>query len=753
MSFSRFRTILLLLLSGVAAATCGMAVASGTGGGIDVQVTVGTDLAPDACAATTSLDVLVGDKVNFCYRVTNNSATPLAYQSLDDSVDGAILSEENLVIAPGATVQYNRIRVVAGGQGGERTTTWTARDARPDYTPSPRAGAFIDIASRPTVMDLDPASNGSDPTGAGMTPVDVPFSFPFYGVMANQLCVGVDGVAQVGIDRCILFPVASAPVPAAGMGTAILPLWDDFAGKESFCDPDCVEIWGTVYADTLGTAPNRQFVVEWFDLRHEQGGANEDRATFELIIDEATGKLSFEYLDVEYTAYGNFYGAPDVCNDGVCAAIGLQQDDDWATSYSFSEASITSDSAIDWIPTTPTTYSAQASVTLDIGKPVAALPSSIAGSAAPGAQTSVTLTLANTGDRDLNWTLDQGAVQNLPWNAEETVPAYISRMLVADYPTMDNTLLGFDAADPATNAPIGPIHRIYEAGAFIDDDFSTLYQVAGWHEVGGTNIFTTEVLERVDTTTAEITRVGDTGVGPYEMIMGLAWDPTTSTLFAAITAQDGSGTTLASVDRYTGSITRLMPVTGIEFPMLLGLAIDSAGHMYSVDQNSNSLLQIDSHSGVATVVGPIGDEIAIMLTGALAFDRSRDVLYMTGATADILGGTYIVDLASGYAGLTGTIGTDQQLASALAIATAGGPCTGATPAAWLSFDPAQGVVAAGGEQSITVGLDASALAEGHYEATLCLHSDDPYRHTIPVQVAFDVGGDVDTIYANGFEAQ
>jgi len=192
MSFSRFRTILLLLLSGVAAATCGMAVASGTGGGIDVQVTVGTDLAPDACAATTSLDVLVGDKVNFCYRVTNNSATPLAYQSLDDSVDGAILSEENLVIAPGATVQYNRIRVVAGGQGGERTTTWTARDARPDYTPSPRAGAFIDIASRPTVMDLDPASNGSDPTGAGMTPVDVPFSFPFYGVMANQLCVGVD---------------------------------------------------------------------------------------------------------------------------------------------------------------------------------------------------------------------------------------------------------------------------------------------------------------------------------------------------------------------------------------------------------------------------------------------------------------------------------------------------------------------------------------------------------------------------------
>jgi hypothetical protein len=193
-------------------------------------------------------------------------------------------------------------------------------------------------------------------------------------------------------------------------------------------------------------------------------------------------------------------------------------------------------------------------------------------------------------------------------------------------------------------------------------------------------------------------------------------------------------------------------VTGIEFPMLVGLAIDSEGHMYSIDQNTNSLIEIDSSSGVATVIGPIGEEVLLLLTGPLAFDRARDVLYMTGVTADILGGTYIVDLASGYASLTGTIGSDQQLASSLTIATAGGPCTDATPAPWLSFDPAEGVVTADGDDAISVGLDASALGEGHYEGTLCLRSDDPYRHTIPVKVAFDVGGEVDAIFASGFEA-
>ena len=195
-----------------------------------------------------------------------------------------------------------------------------------------------------------------------------------------------------------------------------------------------------------------------------------------------------------------------------------------------------------------------------------------------------------------------------------------------------------------------------------------------------------------------------------------------------------------------------MPLTGIEGAILIGLAIDSNGAMYGVEQNSNSLVEIDKTNGALRVVGPLGDESIIQLTGALAFDRATDVLYMSGVTADILGGVYTVDRTSGHASLVGTIGAEQQLANALAVATTGGPCVNATASPWLSFAPGEGVVAAGESQSITVGLDATALPAGTYEADLCLRSNDPYRHTAPVHITFEVGQASDVIFRNGFDA-
>jgi len=742
MSFSRFHSRAALFLTAFAASS-----AFAGDPGIDLEVTVGTDLSPDACASTTSLAASVGDEVNYCYRVTNHTATTLAYQSFDDSVEGAFLSDAELSIAPGATLQYNRVRQVAPGAGGARTVTWTARDVAADYTPVPRAGAFIDVSTSPTVQDLNPYGDASDPTGAGMAHVSVPFAFDFYGTPADSLCVGVDGIAQVGTDRCIAFPVSVAPLPAAGMGRAMLPLWDDFAGRDPFCGDQCVELWGAVYADTVGDAPNRKFVVEWFNLRHESGGANEDRATFEIVIDEATGTLSYEYLDVAYTAFGNVWGEPDVCDDGVCTTIGLQRDDVRAIPYSYIEASISDGSAIDFVPSARASYTAEASVTLDVGRPIVAAPATIAGAASAGAQSTVTLELGNTGDRALDWTLDQGTRAT----AGTAAPAYVARMLLEDYPTLDNAVVGFDATAPAPPATVASVHAIFDAATFVDDDFSTEYVVSGWHEVGGTTIFTQYELDRIDIATGTLTRVGETGIGPFEIIEGLAWDPVTTTFYAILTAADGGSTTLATIDRYDAHVTRLGTIGSGELFALLGLAIDRDGMLYSVDQNTGSLIRFDSATRVATVIGEVGDEIALLLNGSLAFDRVHDVLYMIGATPDFYAGVYVVDLVSGHAGLLGTVGEDLQLASALAIADAGGPCTNATPAPWLSVDPVAGTVAPNDAASIAVALDASGLAEGRYEADLCVRSNDPYRHTLPVHVTFDVGGN-DAIFASGFEA-
>jgi hypothetical protein len=324
-------------------------------------------------------------------------------------------------------------------------------------------------------------------------------------------------------------------------------------------------------------------------------------------------------------------------------------------------------------------------------------------------------------------------------------------MLLADYPTLDNAVVGFDATAPAPPATVASVHAIFDAATFVDDDFSTEYVVSGWHEVGGTTIFTQYELDRIDIATGEVTRVGDTGVGPFELIEGLAWDPVTTTFYAILTATDGSATTLATIDRYDAHVTRLGTIGGIDGLALVGLAVDRTGAFYSVDQNSSSLVRIDGAERRATLIGSIGDEIALLLNGSLAFDRTHDVLYMIGATPDFYAGDYVVDLASGHAGLLGTIGTDLELASALAIADAGGPCSNATPAPWLSFDPEAGSVAPGDSASIAVSLDASGLAEGRYEADLCVRSNDPYRHTVPVHVTFDVGPDA--LFADGFDAE
>ena len=77
------------------------------GSGIELQVTVGTDLAPAACGTATSLEVVYGDEVNFCYRVTNRTAATLGYQTLSDGTDGVVLASGTpRAIAPGETYQY-----------------------------------------------------------------------------------------------------------------------------------------------------------------------------------------------------------------------------------------------------------------------------------------------------------------------------------------------------------------------------------------------------------------------------------------------------------------------------------------------------------------------------------------------------------------------------------------------------------------------------------------------------------------------
>ena len=70
------------------------AVGSGGGGCGAGQLclvsTVGTDTSPGACGTADTIDATVGDQLNFCYTITNNTGVELDYHTLQNNVDGTL---------------------------------------------------------------------------------------------------------------------------------------------------------------------------------------------------------------------------------------------------------------------------------------------------------------------------------------------------------------------------------------------------------------------------------------------------------------------------------------------------------------------------------------------------------------------------------------------------------------------------------------------------------------------------------------
>jgi hypothetical protein len=152
----------------------------------------------------------------------------------------------------------------------------------------------------------------------GEANIVLPFPFTFYGVTSTDLRIGNNGAA--------LFNVIAGDVSTANaaMSSApnyfIAPFWDDI-------DSDT----GNVYWKTVGTAPNRKVVVEWYNRPHY---SNVGSATFEMILFE-NGNIQYQYLDTDFgNASYNFGASATSGIRGADAANSLQ--------YSFNQAMLNS---------------------------------------------------------------------------------------------------------------------------------------------------------------------------------------------------------------------------------------------------------------------------------------------------------------------------------------------------------------------------------------------------------------------------
>jgi len=179
--------------------------------------------------------------------------------------------------------------------------------AAPDptiYTVNSIPWNFIDISAGGT--ELTPVW-GDD---AAMAGVPIGFGFEFYGSIFNSVTVTSNGYLSFST---LTYP-QNAPIPSQDTPNSLIaPFWDDL-------NPEFNAV-SAVYFQTLGTAPNRVFVVQWTEIPLKTDP--DSRLTFEVLLFEGSNEIQFHYLTLadgsSETGTGNVSGSS--------ATIGIENGD------------------------------------------------------------------------------------------------------------------------------------------------------------------------------------------------------------------------------------------------------------------------------------------------------------------------------------------------------------------------------------------------------------------------------------------
>ena len=184
----------------------------------------------------------------------------------------------------------------------------------------------------------------------------------------------------------------------------------------------------------------------------------------------------------------------------------------------------------------------------------------------------------------------------------------------------------FDLDDPSliTSLAPGTSGNFISAGTWADGKwYGEEYEVGNLYEI--------------NTLDGSMTFIGSSGYP----IQGIAYDGITmygcsSIMFGSINLVDGAGTIIGNMGN---------------FQNMIGLACDSAGNIYGVDFGDDNLYSINKTTGAATVIGPLGIDLA-EYGQDMEFDKNNDVLYLA-AYLSSGGALYTINTSTGAATLVG----------------------------------------------------------------------------------------------------
>lgn len=278
----------------------------------DVQVDLVADFMADNICGT----------IPFTVNFTNLSdANGPGYTYLWDFGDGNTSTTEN----PSHTYTIDGIYTVSLAvqdvYGSDTKTIFGYIKTRSQYStldssdPGGPAFNWIEINNTGTALNLRDDDSALVP---------LPFSFEFYGTNYNQVYVNSNG----SLNLNFFSGYSNTCLPTAVTSDIIAVYWDDLNPSVS----------GEVYYKTMGTSPNRTFVIEWFNVSHHY--YPNGNITFEIILHEESNKIIFQYLDVGF-------GDP-IFDNGNLATTGIQNNSNVcdSTPYSCNEAVLSDQLAI-----------------------------------------------------------------------------------------------------------------------------------------------------------------------------------------------------------------------------------------------------------------------------------------------------------------------------------------------------------------------------------------------------------------------
>jgi hypothetical protein len=178
-------------------------------------------------------------------------------------------------------------------------------------------------------------------TGTALNVVDgttVQVSTPFpvrYGnhLGFNDAWISSDGYLSFTDNR---FSSTNARPPSASWGTLVAVLWDNL---HTLTAPP-----GHVYHELLGTAPNREWVIEWRNIGNygTRTVTPYPTATFQVVFKESSSEVLFNYLDV------NFGDGSGTYDRGGSASVGLQVISTSGTAFSHNTKALADNTSLLW---------------------------------------------------------------------------------------------------------------------------------------------------------------------------------------------------------------------------------------------------------------------------------------------------------------------------------------------------------------------------------------------------------------------